>query len=93
MSVTVAVPILVLKLCVSPFRRGFYCDDESIAHPHKSDTVPLVAVVCVSIALFFICVSICVSYSGHGDKCPKCFNLVYILTNIAHLKCTLFYQF
>ncbi|XP_060066912.1 phospholipid phosphatase 1-like [Ylistrum balloti] len=37
---TVSVPILILKLVVKPFHRGFYCDDESLMHPHKPDTIP-----------------------------------------------------
>ncbi|XP_069126922.1 phospholipid phosphatase 1-like [Argopecten irradians] len=37
---SVSVPILILKLGVEPFHRGFYCDDESLMHPHKPDTIP-----------------------------------------------------
>jgi len=57
LSVAVAIPVLVLKLSVTPFKRGFYCDDESIAHPYNADTVPIAAVVGVAILLFCVCVS------------------------------------
>ncbi|KAI0224337.1 hypothetical protein LSAT2_024637 [Lamellibrachia satsuma] len=43
----VSAPILVLKLWITPFKRGFYCDDESIAHPYHADTVPLVVLVSI----------------------------------------------
>ncbi|XP_076112969.1 phospholipid phosphatase 3-like isoform X1 [Mytilus galloprovincialis] len=36
----VAIPILIIKIHATPFSRGFYCDDESLMHPHKPDTVP-----------------------------------------------------
>jgi phosphatidate phosphatase len=28
-------------LLIHPFKRGFYCNDESIKYPYKGDTVPL----------------------------------------------------
>uniref|UniRef100_A0A5S6Q7I6 AcidPPc domain-containing protein n=1 Tax=Trichuris muris TaxID=70415 RepID=A0A5S6Q7I6_TRIMR len=35
----ISLPILILKLAVSPYERGFYCDDESIRYPFKESTV------------------------------------------------------
>lgn len=40
-----------MKLHAQPFRRGFYCDDESLMHPHKPDTVPTWVVSFIGIAL------------------------------------------
>lgn len=36
----VGFPILILFLVVSPFNRGFYCNDESLKHPYHDSTVP-----------------------------------------------------
>ncbi|XP_077500260.1 putative phosphatidate phosphatase isoform X3 [Amblyomma americanum] len=35
----VAVPVLVLFLAGRPFKRGFFCGDESLRYPHRSSTV------------------------------------------------------
>lgn len=35
----VGIPIIIFKFAGSPFKRGFYCDDESIRHPFKDSTV------------------------------------------------------
>ncbi|KFD73100.1 hypothetical protein M514_04884 [Trichuris suis] len=35
----ISLPILILKLAVWPYGRGFYCDDESIRYPYKESTV------------------------------------------------------
>ena len=36
----VALPIVVLKGAVTPYQRGFFCDDQSLTHPEKADTIP-----------------------------------------------------
>ena len=58
-TIIVALPILILYLVGVPFKRGFFCDDETIAHPYESSTisstvlyvvgfaVPLIAIVVV----------------------------------------------
>ncbi|XP_078319876.1 putative phosphatidate phosphatase isoform X2 [Crassostrea virginica] len=38
--IIVSLPSLILFLVGKSFRRGFYCDDESIKHPYKSNTIP-----------------------------------------------------
>lgn len=35
-----ALPILILKLTGVPTKRGFFVDDESLAHPYFSSTIP-----------------------------------------------------
>lgn len=37
----VSIIFLLIFLFVHPFERGFYCNDETIRYPYKSDTVPL----------------------------------------------------
>lgn len=32
---------ILIFLLIHPFKRGFYCNDESIKYPYKGDTVPL----------------------------------------------------
>ncbi|CAB3242433.1 unnamed protein product [Arctia plantaginis] len=61
-----AVIILLLTVCTLlsnlvwvPFERGFFCDDESLMYPYKSDTVtvPVLRIVgvCLPILAFLIC--------------------------------------
>ncbi|XP_003378694.1 lipid phosphate phosphohydrolase 1 [Trichinella spiralis] len=38
----VSLPILIFNKFVWPYRRGFYCDDESIRYPFKESTICLV---------------------------------------------------
>ncbi|OWF38592.1 phospholipid phosphatase 1-like isoform X1 [Mizuhopecten yessoensis] len=54
----VSVPILILKLVVTPFHRGFYCDDESLMHPHKHDTIPTWAAAMAAFSIPIICMTI-----------------------------------
>uniref|UniRef100_A0A915Q364 Phosphatidic acid phosphatase type 2/haloperoxidase domain-containing protein n=1 Tax=Setaria digitata TaxID=48799 RepID=A0A915Q364_9BILA len=34
-----AVPLLIFHIWVEPYKRGFYCDDESIRYPYRPSTV------------------------------------------------------
>ncbi|XP_062590127.1 phospholipid phosphatase 2-like [Saccostrea cucullata] len=34
-----AVPLLIFKVSVTPYHRGFYCNDDSIRYPFKSSTI------------------------------------------------------
>ncbi|KAF8360420.1 plpp-1.1 [Pristionchus pacificus] len=34
-----ALPLLIFQLWVKPYKRGFYCDDESIRYPFRESTV------------------------------------------------------
>lgn len=36
----IGLPVLILFVTVKPYQRGFYCDDESLMHPYKSNTIP-----------------------------------------------------
>ena len=37
---SVGFPVLILFVSVKPYQRGFYCDDESLMHPYKTNTIP-----------------------------------------------------
>ncbi|KAJ8306523.1 hypothetical protein KUTeg_017068 [Tegillarca granosa] len=57
----VVFKVLIDIFCLSvvagePFHRGFYCDDESLMHPHKPDTVPtwVASTVAIVLPLIFI---------------------------------------
>jgi phosphatidate phosphatase len=49
--ILVFTPYLVLNNGVYPFRRGFYCDDESLMHPYNVDTVKFQVVIAVGLTL------------------------------------------
>ncbi|VDM56328.1 unnamed protein product [Angiostrongylus costaricensis] len=34
-----AIPLLIFHLWVTPYKRGFYCDDETIRYPYRESTV------------------------------------------------------
>ncbi len=33
------VPLLVCELAVHPYKRGLYCDDESLRYPYRQETI------------------------------------------------------
>ncbi|KAK7101203.1 hypothetical protein V1264_024028 [Littorina saxatilis] len=47
----VAVPVLIINVVAQPFHRGFFCDDQSLMHPYKADTVPTWLLVVVGMGL------------------------------------------
>jgi len=40
LAVLSTLPSICLELFAQPFRRGFFCNDESISYPHLEETVP-----------------------------------------------------
>lgn len=34
-----SLPFIILTLVNSPYKRGFYCNDDSIRYPYKADTI------------------------------------------------------
>ncbi|KAK3091902.1 hypothetical protein FSP39_023571 [Pinctada imbricata] len=56
--ITVALPFAILNFVGKPFQRGFFCDDESLMHPYKSNTIPtwLAIVVATSIPTVLVVV-------------------------------------
>lgn len=55
--ITVVLPSLILFVLGKSFQRGFYCDDESIKHPYKTNTIPTWAASFVGLSLPVLFVS------------------------------------
>uniref|UniRef100_F1KY03 Phosphatidic acid phosphatase type 2/haloperoxidase domain-containing protein n=1 Tax=Ascaris suum TaxID=6253 RepID=F1KY03_ASCSU len=45
------------ELAIQPYRRGFFCDDDSIRYPYKGNTIPTFALVFILIAVIIITVA------------------------------------
>lgn len=53
--IVLLIPIVVCEFVIEPFRRGFFCDDETIRYPFKDNTVtPVVLGVILAIPPFII---------------------------------------
>lgn len=39
LSFAASLPFVILTLVNSPYKRGFYCNDDSIRYPYKADTI------------------------------------------------------
>ena len=55
--ISVYLPWIAIHIGVKPFRRGFYCGDESLMHPFKESTVPGIVVTVLGIVVNAIVVS------------------------------------
>ncbi|XP_063311547.1 phospholipid phosphatase 2 [Pelobates fuscus] len=51
-----SLPFIIMTLVNSPYKRGFYCDDESIRYPYREDTIThgLMAGVTISCTVIII---------------------------------------
>ena len=59
-NILVIIVLLVLfKVFESldPFKRGFFCDDESIAKPYRTETISFVLLIVLAIIFIFLVVS------------------------------------
>ncbi|CAG2064603.1 unnamed protein product, partial [Timema podura] len=69
-SISVSFAILFTYLFAVPFRRGFFCDDESIRHPHKPRVqVPDAVVASIALAVPLIIFMVLESVR-HGLRTP-----------------------
>ncbi|KAG8454792.1 hypothetical protein GDO86_001129 [Hymenochirus boettgeri] len=52
-----SLPFIIMCLVNSPYKRGFYCNDESIKYPYREDTITngLMAGVTISCTVIIIC--------------------------------------
>ena len=55
----VFLPTALLFFVGVPYKRGFFCDDESIAHPFKESTIGDVELVVIGVVVPSLCVSFC----------------------------------
>ncbi|PAV77832.1 hypothetical protein WR25_19968 isoform C [Diploscapter pachys] len=51
-----AIPLAIFHEFVKPYKRGFYCDDETIRYPYQDSTVPtpMLVVIGLSVPIFII---------------------------------------
>ena len=55
------LPSLILELAVEPIHRGFYCNDQMLAYPYKSDTISVAVTTVIMMGVPLIVVS-CIIY-------------------------------
>lgn len=76
--------VVVPEVGIQPYRRGFFCDDESIRYPYKPNTVSPVGLAFINIGMIVVTISIveifriikfsgidCSSYKFRGRDCNK----------------------
>ncbi|KAK2164158.1 hypothetical protein LSH36_68g11024 [Paralvinella palmiformis] len=83
--IVAGVALLLVHVLVKPFDRGFFCDDETIQHPYREDTVPmpLCAAIGVAVAVssfFVIECSLSLGCKKTRDRRP-----IHVLWTIAKL--------
>lgn len=56
LSLAASLPFIILTLVNSPYKRGFYCNDDSIRYPYKADTIThgLMAGVTIPCTVFIV---------------------------------------
>uniref|UniRef100_A0A0N4ZDI3 AcidPPc domain-containing protein n=1 Tax=Parastrongyloides trichosuri TaxID=131310 RepID=A0A0N4ZDI3_PARTI len=70
-----ATPLLIFHEFVKPYKRGFYCDDESIRYPYRPSTVTrqMLIVVGILIPTFLIFATEIFRYTAWERKCAHVF--------------------
>ncbi|XP_068675917.1 phospholipid phosphatase 1-like [Montipora foliosa] len=63
----VEILILIFKFVIPPFKRGFYCDDDTINKPYKESTVPSTVLYSVGFVLAFIVISSTEFYNSRRE--------------------------
>ena len=56
--IVIAIPIAILRFCVDPVKRGFFCNDENLSHPLRANTVSSSVLTVVGIGLPIIIIGI-----------------------------------
>lgn len=64
----VGLACLLFKLVAVPYRRGFYCDDDSINKPYKDSTVPSSVLYSVGFALAYLVIFIAEWCNQRSEK-------------------------
>ena len=72
--IIIAVPIGVLRFCVDPVKRGFFCNDEDLSHPLLNSTVSstMLCVVGLSLPIALIIVSNLTLVGSNNSSRPIC---------------------
>lgn len=65
---SVGIALLLFKFVIPPFKRGFYCDDQTINKPYKDSTVPSSVLYAVGFVLALMVVSSTELYNSRAKK-------------------------
>lgn len=81
-----ALPLLIFHEWVKPYRRGFYCDDESIRYPFRDSTVSrqMLIVVGLIIPTFLILVTEVFRTTAWERKCQDEFKTYHMRNHNVH---------
>ncbi|XP_055885465.1 phospholipid phosphatase 1-like [Biomphalaria glabrata] len=63
----VSALLAVFQFAVEPFHRGFFCDDESLKHPIKSDTISIALAAGIGFSIPFVLI-ICIEFLLRDGK-------------------------
>ncbi|XP_029350473.1 phospholipid phosphatase 2 isoform X1 [Echeneis naucrates] len=63
-----ALPSAILTLMFSPYQRAIYCNDESISHPYRRDTISHGAMAGVTITCSIVIITIGEAYLVHTKR-------------------------
>lgn len=77
-----ALPLLIFHEFVTPYKRGFYCDDESIRYPYRPSTVTrqMLIIVGILIPTILIFLTEIFRYNVWEKKCANVFK-TYAIKN------------
>ena len=64
----VGLACLLFKLVASPYRQGFYCDDDSISKPFKDSTVPSWVLYSVGFTLAYLVILITECFNDRKER-------------------------
>lgn len=69
----VALPVIVFATAIYPYRRGFYCDDETIRYPYKDSTVENIVLYIFGVSIPLVTILIVEAYRTYCFE-PKYLN-------------------
>ncbi|WKX95144.1 hypothetical protein Q1695_011977 [Nippostrongylus brasiliensis] len=75
-----AIPLAIFHFWVTPYKRGFYCDDETIRYPYRDSTVSrqMLIVIGLLIPTFLICVTEVFRTMAWERKCESQFKTYHL---------------
>ena len=82
---TVGLPFFILTPQHNPFKRGFFCNDESIRYPLKEDTISyqLLGGVMIPFTLIVVSQQLSFSISSLTFKCQLLSLLISLISSVA----------
>ncbi|VDL70382.1 unnamed protein product [Nippostrongylus brasiliensis] len=75
-----SIPLAIFHFWVTPYKRGFYCDDETIRYPYRDSTVSrqMLIVIGLLIPTFLICVTEVFRTMAWERKCESQFKTYHL---------------